>query len=335
MQDYLMHGGPDALGSPVWDFSTNANACGPSPDAMAMLAAVDARLYPDPSYAKLRQQLAQRHGVAAGRVLLAGSASEFIFRLTGWVQRQGVVQVVLPEHSYGDYARAALACGMGIGSYGAQGDVHDSDNKLTNKSLIWCCDPTSPLGQRDRTWTSAEPQAIVVLDMAYAPLSLVTNICADAAALDKVWQLWTPNKALGLTGLRAAYAIAPVGSELETAQLNALCPSWPVGSHGVAMLAAWVSPSVQSWLAASLVTLQTWKLRQITLCESLGWICLPSTANFFVARPRIPLAPTKLQALRLQGVKLRDCASFGLPGHLRLSVQSPLAQDALVQALST
>ena len=33
----------------------------------------------------------------------------------------------------------------------------------------------------------------------------------DAARRDRVWQLWTPNKALGLTGVRAAYAITPRG----------------------------------------------------------------------------------------------------------------------------
>jgi histidinol-phosphate aminotransferase len=34
-----------------------------------------------------------------------------------------------------------------------------------------------------------------------------------------------------------------------------------------------------------------------------------------------------------QGVQLRDCASFGLPGMLRLSVQPPRAQAALRTAL--
>ena len=36
--------------------------------------------------------------------------------------------------------------------------------------------------------------------------------------------------------------------------------------------------------------------------------------------------------LRERGIKLRDCTSFGLPGHLRLSVQTPAAQDALHHA---
>ena len=36
-----------------------------------------------------------------------------------------------------------------------------------------------------------------------------------------------------------------------------------------------------------------------------------------------------LAALRADGIKLRDCASFGLPGHLRLGVLPPASQVAL------
>ena len=56
------HGGPDALGVPVHDFSTNANACGPCPDALDALRRADFARYPDPSYAALRRQLAGFHG---------------------------------------------------------------------------------------------------------------------------------------------------------------------------------------------------------------------------------------------------------------------------------
>ncbi len=35
------------------------------------------------------------------------------------------------------------------------------------------------------------------------------------------------------------------------------------------------------------------------------------------------------QALRAQGIKLRDCASFGLAGHVRLGVLAPDAQRTL------
>ncbi|MEP6587472.1 MAG: aminotransferase class I/II-fold pyridoxal phosphate-dependent enzyme, partial [Polaromonas sp.] len=150
--------------------------------------------------------------------------------------------------------------------------------------------------------------------------------------LQTAWQLWTPNKALGLTGVRAAYAIAPAGAQAQVFQLDQLSASWPVGAHGVALLQAWTDGGVQAWLKNSLDTLRDWKARQIALFESMGWTCLPSDSNFFCARPVLPEGLSLAQALdrlRSCGIKLRDTASFGLPGHVRVSVQPPLAQDAL------
>ena len=64
--------------------STNSNACGPCPSALAAVMQVDATQYPDASYTALRQQLAAFHGIDVQRVVLAASdsASEFIFRTT-------------------------------------------------------------------------------------------------------------------------------------------------------------------------------------------------------------------------------------------------------------
>jgi histidinol-phosphate aminotransferase len=174
-----------------------------------------------------------------------------------------------------------------------------------------------------------------VLDRAYEPLRLCGVLAAPDAVLQKFWQLWTPNKALGLTGVRAAYVIAPQDSEDAVKQLERLASSWVVGAHGVAMLQAWTEPAVQTWLAGSLASLRDWKARQIALCEALGWTCLPSDTNFFCARPALPVGRSLQQALgqvRARGIKLRDCTSFGLPGHVRLSVMPPAAQDALHHA---
>ena len=176
----------------------------------------------------------------------------------------------------------------------------------------------------------------VFLDRAYEPLRLSGQPSLSDAQLAQIWQMWTPNKALGLTGVRAAYAIAPLGAEKTVAALDRLCPSWPVGAHGVAMLQAWMQPEVQAWLASSLHTLRDWKARQIALLETGGWTCLPSDANFFCARRTAQpegageLAPL-LERLRQHGIKLRDTTSFGLPGHVRLGVLPPEAQDVLAR----
>jgi len=319
-----MHGGADALGAARFDFSTNSNACGPCPQALAAVQAADASHYPDPAYTALRESLAAFHGVAPERVLLAGSASEAIFRLTAWARQQGVATVHLPTHHYGDYARAAQAWGL-----------LRSDDPAG--ALCWACEPSSPLGQAHAHWF-LDRARLTVLDRAYAPLRLSAASSLDAAQLDQLWQLFTPNKALGLTGVRAAYLIAPNPfktrargqKDLDIASLNLLAPSWPVGAHGVAMLQAWVTPEVQAWLAQSLTLLRDWKARQINLLQQLGWQVAPSEANYFCAQPPQPI---NLTALRQHGIKLRDASSFGLPGWYRLGVLPPQAQEALAAAL--
>lgn len=313
------HGGPDRAGAARHDFSTNANACGPCPQASAAVQAADATRYPDPASTLLRALLADFHGVPARRIVIAASASEFIFRITAWAAREGVRQVAWPRHAYGDYAHAAQAWGL------------DRAGSAERSGLAWACEPSSPLGQQEEGW----PQrlaggGIVVLDRAYEPLRLDGSCSLASAGLQRVWQLWSPNKALGLTGVRAAYAIAPADGEAAARALDALAPSWPLGAHGEALLRAWTEPVVQRWLASSRATLRTWKALQEQVCNGLGWQVRPGCANFFVATA--PGLAAALPALRAQGISLRDCASFGLPGHVRLSVQPPAAQDALSAA---
>jgi histidinol-phosphate aminotransferase len=328
------HGGTDAEGAAPFDFSTNSNACGPCPEAAAAVRQADATRYPDPHYTELRERLAAWHRVAAWRVVLAGSASEFIYRLTAWAVQRGARRVWLPRHAYADYGQAAQAWRLRLVAQPGQAQ------------LLWACDPASPLGQADPHLDAMGlGESVCVLDRAYEPLRLAGASGLPRERLDRVWQLWSPNKALGLTGVRGAYAIAPLhtvdpadpadaADRVDPAdavgELAQLCASWPLGAHGNAMLEAWTTPAVQAWLAESLTLLRRWKTRQLALCESLDWHCQPSDANFHVALP--PPAQrlaSMLPFLRRHGIKLRDTASFGLPGQVRLGVLPPASQDAL------
>jgi histidinol-phosphate aminotransferase len=308
------HGGPDAAGVPRWDFSTNANACGPAPSVLRAVQAADAARYPDPTSTALRERLAQFHGVEAERIVIAGSASEFIFRMSAAVaMRWPRASVSVPRPGYADYGRAAQAHGL-------------RDAMVGDAQLVWHTEPGSPDGHARRV-PAVREGAVRVVDLAYAPLRLEGDV---PVLPPQTWQLMSPNKAMGLTGVRGAYAIAPPGGEVLVALLQSLAPSWPLGAHGVALLDAWTQPEAQAWLADSLHTLRQWKQQQLALCAELGWACdTKSVTPFHLAQG--PDA-VQLQQLRTLGVKLRDTTSMGLPGHVRLSVQAPSAQRALRDA---
>ena len=337
-----LHGGPDAQGQPAHDLSSNSHPCGPCPAAAQAVAAARPAAYPDPASAALRQRLARWHGVHPRRILIAASGSEFIQRISSAIAIQAHTRaaapprVWLPPHAYGDYARAARAHGLAPAAHPAQA------------ALLWACEPSSPLGQPQSDLpalaAALQAQQTLVLDLAYAPLRLHGQPSLTPAQLDALWQLIIPNKAMGLTGVRAAYVIAPAAA-LEAAhpaaalhaRLHALAPSWPLGAHGEALLHAWASPAAAAWLQAQQPTLRQWHARFAHALQTAGWRPRPSQTPFVTARPPAHLGPPAhwLPALRQRGFKLRDCTSFALPGHLRINTPHPQVQDALLHALNS
>ena len=324
------HGGPDALGPVRWDFSTNANAADPCPQAVQALAAADASRYPDARYCALRERLAAWHKVDAQRILLAASASEFIQRITAVGAQIAPGPVAVPALAYGDYAVAARAFGRAA-----------VDITAPQATLRWCADPGSPMG-RDAPPPPSPSDRPTVLDLAYAPLRLSGKTSWTSAARDAVFQLYSPNKALGLPGVRGAYVIAPAASPahrnwshrswcdaLENAQ-----PSWPLGAHAVALLQSWTEAGTQTWLAEARTTLCHWTAALRAGLADLGLEPAASVTPFLCARQPGTAAPGLLQrVLREKDLAVRDTASFGLPGWMRVSAQPPQALRALLDAL--
>jgi histidinol-phosphate aminotransferase len=319
--DARVHGGPDAAGAARWDFSTCANAAGPCPLLVEALQAADVARYPDPRGTALRQALAVLHDVAPRRVLLAASGSEFIQRITAVGAWLAPGPVAVPPHAYGDYAAAAAAW---------RRPCRDDDGPAT---LRWCADPSSPLGE-DAPPPQHAAAVPTVLDAAYAPLRLEGVSPWAPAARDAVFVLYSPNKALGLSGVRGAYAIAPRAAAWDVAAwcaaLEAAAPSWPLSAHAEVMLCQWASAAVQHWVLRSHASLRAWKAALLQSLVQRGFECRASVTPHFCLRPPRAVASS---ALRERGLAVRDAASFGLPGWWRVSAQPPEARQALESAL--
>jgi histidinol-phosphate aminotransferase len=355
MNDWLVeHGGPDD-GLPVrWDFSTNANAVPTAPALLAALAQAERCHYPDPQYRVLRQTLAQVWACEADRIVPTAGSSEGIRRLTLCAKLAGVRTVWVPKPGYGDYRAAAQALGLAVRPYAdADALVHALSSPGQGRHeadvvpLVWFNEPCNPTGASlpAAFWVSlrsvlADGLCIAALDRAYEPLRLTGTdpIPVDVAAL--CWQLWSPNKALGLTGVRAGCMVTPDWAAVRTASawtrdLHALAPSWVLSAEGVSLMQAWHAPDVQAWLQLSRQTLSGWLALQQNRLAALGWTITPSVTPFFLARPAMPGPGVKPAHLRAHGIKLRDTSSMGLPGWWRLSTQPPVAQEALLEALQS
>jgi histidinol-phosphate aminotransferase len=327
-----VHGGPGPNGPARWDFSSNGNAAGPCPQALAAVAAADPRHYPHHQHQAVREALAALHGVHWRQVLPAAGASEFMQRISAVARgltngpAAACAAVHLPPMAYGDYATAAQAHRWPV--------VHHGDVRPV--ALRWFADPGSPLGQDGPP--PAHPGAWpTVLDLAYAPLRLDGASPWSAAQRQQAIQLHSPGKALGLLGLRAAYAVLPAPGAADWAvdrwavALEAAAPSWPWGVHAEALLLAWASAPVQTWLQHSLPTLRGWRALQRQGLQQRGMALADSTTPFFAARLPSGAASRATAA----GLALRDTASFGLPGWCRLNTLPPEGQAALWACLDT
>ena len=326
----MSHGGAGPGGALQHDFSTNRNAAGPLPSVLQAVQQANRCAYPDAAYHRLRQHLADWHGVAADRVVVLASASAFIHSFTQAAKAwRGVRRVVAPMPGYGDYAAAAQRAGLAVSAVETTPpDAH---------TLCWWTEPHSPSGAaggaglNQALAAALAADAVVVLDLAYQPLRL------DGASLPAeaphAWQLWSPNKAAGLTGVRAAYAVAPHGQAAVVQALQAAGPSWPVGAEGVALLSAFTTPQAQAELAACRHTLLAWRQALVRLLQQAGWVisddnnpAATSVTPFLLARPPRPWDAARAAA---HGVQLRDATSLGLPGAWRINALGPASLAAL------
>jgi len=309
------HGGPDDGPPAAWDFSTNASPLGPPPALMRAVQAADRQAYPDPRYRALRQHLGEED-----LVLPTAGGAEGIRRLTLAAMLAGHREVWVPQPGFGDYAAAASALGLAVRPYAAPADI-----RPTAPALVWICEPCNPTGESEAAWPELGGH-LVAVDRAYEALRLRGE---PPALPPGAWQLLCPNKALGLTGIRAGWLLAPRRDEVWARALM-LAPSWVLSAEGVAMLTHWPSDATQAWLADARHQLRGWTARQRKLLAGLGWQQRETCTHFWLARPpRADMA----RRLRQRGIRVRDAASFGLTGWVRVSAQPPAAQQALQQAL--
>ncbi len=317
------HGGPTAAPFSGLDFSVNSNPYGPNPELLRAAQQADHAHYPDPTYHATRARLAAWHGVIPEEIALSVGASDLLHRLARAFLPNG--STLLSLHApFGELARAAQL---------QRGQIQVLPERPAHlpahTRLVYVGHPHNPTGHR---LTAAEllhlaqqcegAGALLVVDEAYAPFLPDSAVPPPHANL---LRLQSPGKVHGLVGVRPAYAIAAPD---VIAKLENLAPAWHVPAGTDALLAA--LSNAQDFLRDTLPLVRQNATALAAALREFGKVRHHDTPYLLL---HVGEANAITRKLLGQGVKVRDCTSYGLPEWVRISTRTPQENDKLIDYL--
>lgn len=325
----------------VLDFSVNTNPLGPPPSVTAALATTDPARYPDPTALPLRHALAGRLGIDPAQLVVGNGSSELIWLLALAYARPAPAGVLVVGPTFGEYERACRLVGAAVAHEVArqetdfQPPIASLATRILDERprLVWLCNPNNPtgcyLGRRE-----IEPVlqacvaggALLVVDEAYLSFVRKADSLLDLVPSGHLFLLRSLTKDYALAGLRLGYGI---GTRAMADALRAAQPPWSINSAAQACGAAALADTAHLERAQA----EVWAARAelVAALEQLGLRIVPPAANFVLVR--VGDAPAFRSRLLTRGYVVRDCSSFGLPGHVRIAVRTRAGCARLVMAI--
>ena len=300
-----------------------------------VVSRLDLNRYPDPAAPKLRALIARKMGVPSGMEILLGNGSDDLIQIvTLALARPGAV-MMYPGPTFVMYSMNATYFGMRAVTAGLRDDF-SFDRKAFlkamsehNPALIYIAYPNNPTGvlyaEEDILAVLKAAKGLVVLDEAYHVFARKTFM-PRLAEYPNLVVMRTVSK-LGLAGIRLGYLAArPQWVE----QFNKVRQVYNVNV---------LTQAAATFMLEHLDVLEEQAARiraeRDTLGPALGALpgvtVFPSQANFFLIR--VPDADRTFEALKRQGVLVRNLNSPALANCLRVTVGTPEENRILLNAL--
>lgn len=331
------------------ELGSNENAWGPSPAALAAIAAVDPHeiwRYPDPRGLALRERLAAKHGVAVDEIALGNGSHELLMQLAQIFCAPGD-QLLHAEFGFAVYPIAARAVGAepvaapALAATDAMPrglDLAAMAARVSPRTRLVCiANPNNPTG----TWVGLDALATflaalpadlpVVIDEAYIEFVDAPSLASALALRARFPNLVitrTFSKAYALAGLRVGYAIA---DRQVVTLFDRLRESFNV--NALAMLAARAALDDAEHLTRVVAATRSereWLRAELT---RRGYRVAPSQGNFLLVEFGARAAAVE-DGLLKSGVVLRPMRGYGLPECLRVTVATRAENRVLLEALA-
>ena len=295
--------------------------------------------YPDNGYDKFRESAARFAGVEAENII-PGNGSMEIIRLIAEAAVERGDTVTIPCPTFGEYERQCRAFGAVVRRLPLESLVARDLGGLDGSRMAFFCNPNNPDGRllpgqavERMIKYCGERGIIAVVDEAFIDLAdPAQSVAGLAEEYDNLLVLRSLTKCFAIPGLRLGFGIA---GKATARVLNEARLTWNLDGLA-AEVGVYYMDNAGPLLKASRAFIK--KEREL-LTGRMGRIDgispQSSDANYFIA----DVGGTGMSAAGLaekmleERVIVRDCASFGLPRHVRLAVRAREDNERLAEAL--
>ncbi len=324
--------------------SSNENALGAGQKARdAYQAAVgNIHIYPDGRASKLRDAVADHHGLEPER-LIFGNGSDEVFALLNQTYLQPSDNIVTGQYGFLAYRISALANQASVKlapEPGFKAEVDAILEQVDDRTrIVYISSPSNPTGsyntaEETRRLHAALPSnVLLVIDEAYAEFVTAPDWETSfplAREADNVIVTRTFSKIHGLGGLRIGFGYAP----LKVAEaVDRIRLPFNVSVPGLEAAVAALGDEAHQKASRDLV--ETWRPRMTQAIKGFGFEVFPSAGNFVLVRfPDAIRCAAANDYLHTKGIIVRPVGGYGLHDCLRVTIGTDDQNRAVLDALS-
>ncbi len=323
--------------------ASNENPFGPAPAAIEAIRETAERVhsYPKASHADLTAALAERWNVGTEQVWLGNGADGALDYLARAALNPGEVALV-PDPGFAYYPMSVRFHHGLVDTYdverGADGFEMTPEAVLSaygGHRLVYLTTPHNPTGAEftpaavERIAAETDRETLVVVDEAYSEYTDTDSAAALLSERDDVAVVRTFSKAYGLAGVRLGYALTPAEWGDAYARVNT-----PFAASELACRAGLAALDDEDHVQQSVET-AAWAREYFH--DEVEARTFDSGGNFVLVE--VGDGTAVAEAMKREGVIVRDTTSFGLPDCVRITCgtreETKTAVDRLNEVLAS
>jgi len=327
----------------VVKLSSNENAWGPSPKAIAAFQAQATHLhrYPDGAHGELRAAIGEAYKLPPTQLVCGAGSDELIGMLVHAYAGAGD-EVLYSQHGFLMYKIYAQGHGATPVTAPEKNLTADMDALLAavtpRTKIVFLANPNNPTGtlvpfSEIRRFRAALPAHIILgMDAAYAEY-IEGEDYEDGVSLVREGTntvvFHTLSKIYGLPSLRLGWAFAPAHIIDIMNRVRS-----PFNVNSPALAAGIAAVADQAHVEDSRRKNASERSRVAAAITAMGHEVVPSHANFLLVKFGANAASIAA-ALARQGLMVREVAAYGLPEYLRISIGTEEENTLLIEGLKT